>query len=77
MVRALNWSRFSLRGAELRLLHAMGWETANIHMGTKSARKAILRHLGKQKGNWLHKAAGEMVKAVRADWETWKKEGYA
>jgi len=77
MVRALNWSRFSLRGAELRLLHAMGWETANIHMGTKSARKGILRHLGRQKGNWLHKAAGEMVKAVRADWQTWRKEGYA
>jgi hypothetical protein len=64
-------------GAELRLLHAMGWETANIHMGTKSSRKAILRHLGKQNGKWLHKAAGEMLKAVRADWQTWKKEGYA
>ena len=65
------------RGTELRLLHAMGWETANIPMGTKSARKGILRHLGRQKGNWLHKAGGEMVKAVRADWQTWRKEGYA
>ncbi len=64
-------------GAELRLLHAMGWETANIHMGTGSARKPILRHLEKQKGKWLHKAAGEMLKAVRADWQTWRKDGYA
>src|SRR3984893_12103852 len=37
---------------ELRLLHAMGWETANIHLGTPSARKSILRHLEKQKGKW-------------------------
>jgi hypothetical protein len=63
-------------GAELRLLHAMGWETANIHLGTKAARKAILRHLGKQKGKWLHEAAGEMLEAVRSDWQTWKKDGY-
>src|SRR5271154_6216299 len=37
-------------GTELRLLHAMGWETANVHLGTPSARKAILHHIGKQKG---------------------------
>src|SRR5271157_2604729 len=44
-------------GTELRLLHAMGWETANVHLGTPSARKAILHHIGKQKGKWLHQAA--------------------
>jgi uncharacterized protein DUF2252 len=63
-------------GAELRLLHAMGWETANIHLGTETARKAILRHLTKQKGKWLHEAASVMMKAVREDWEVWKKDGY-
>jgi len=42
---------------ELRLLHSMGWETANIHLGTPSARKAILRHLDTQKARWLHRAA--------------------
>ena len=62
---------------ELRLLHAMGWETANIHLGTPSARKVILRHLDKQKGKWLHDAAEDMLQAVRADWEVWKKKGYA
>jgi hypothetical protein len=41
------------QGEESRLLHAMGWETANIHLGTRFARKAILRHLQKQKGSWL------------------------
>lgn len=62
---------------ELRLLHAMGWETANIHLGTLSARKAIMRHLEKQKGKWLHRAAEAMLEAVRADWTVWKKKGYA
>ena len=68
----------SLRGpdTELRLLHAMGWETANIHLGASSARKSILRHLDKQKGKWLHHAAEAMLQAVRSDWDVWKKKGY-
>ena len=36
----------------------MGWETANIHLGTPSARRLILRHVDKQKGKWLHEATG-------------------
>jgi hypothetical protein len=65
------------QGKELRLLRAMGWETANIHLGTKSARSAILRHLQKQKAKWLHVAAEQMLDAVRQDWKDWKKDGYA
>jgi hypothetical protein len=64
-------------GKELRLLRAMGWETANIHLGTTSARKPILRHMLKQKPRWLHQATEAMLNAVREDWKTWKKEGYA
>jgi hypothetical protein len=64
-------------GKELRLLRAMGWETANIHLGTTSARKPILRHLQKQKPRWLHEATEKMLQAVREDWKVWKKEGYA
>jgi len=65
------------QGQELRLLRAMGWETANIHLGTKTARKPILRHLQKQKGRWLHAATEKMLKSVREDWKVWKKGGYA
>ncbi len=65
------------QGKELRLLRAMGWETANIHLGTKTARSAILRHLQKQKAKWLHIAAEKMLEAVREDWKDWKKDGYA
>jgi uncharacterized protein DUF2252 len=60
-------------GKELRLLHAMGWETSNIHLGTKTVRKPILRHMQKQKAKWLHRSTEEMLKAVRADWKTWRK----
>jgi hypothetical protein len=61
---------------ELRLLQAMGWETANIHLGSPSACKSILRHISKQKGKWLHHAAEAMLDAVRADWNVWRKKGY-
>jgi hypothetical protein len=64
-------------GKELRLLRAMGWETANIHLATKTARKLILRHIQKQKSRWLHVATAEMLKSVRDDWKTWTKDGYA
>ena len=63
-------------GQESRLLHAMGFETANIHLGTRSARKTILRHLQRQKPKWLHRATLAMLDAVRADWKDWKKDGY-
>ena len=63
-------------GKELRLLRSMGWETANIHLGTRNARKSIVNHLQKQKAKWLHQAAEQMVNAVREDWEIWRKDGY-
>ena len=60
---------------ELRLLSAMGWETANIHLGKANARKQIDRHLGRLKSNWLFAAAKDMEDAVTSDWHTWKKSG--
>ena len=61
---------------EVRLLGAMGFETANIHLGTRPARKPILQYLKKQKPTWLHGAVLDMVKALRSDWQEWKKSGY-
>lgn len=63
-------------GSELRLLHAMGRETANIHLGSTSARRHILRHIRNQKRKWLHEATQAMVRLVVADWKMWKKQGY-
>jgi hypothetical protein len=60
---------------ELRLLSAMGSETANIHLGTLEARKFIQRHLSRLKSDWLFGAAKDMGKALTSDWHTWKKSG--
>jgi len=58
---------------ELRLLFSMGWETANIHLGSRGARKSIRRHLDRLKPDFLVRAAEDMVKAVNKDWRDWKK----
>lgn len=56
---------------EDRLLFAMGFETANVHMGTPAARAAILRHLRRRPPDWLHRAAKPFVEAVVTDWRDW------
>ncbi len=56
---------------ELRLLFAMGWETANIHLGSRKVAKQIRHHLDRLKPNWLSSAAKDMAKAVREDWLAW------
>ena len=64
-------------GQEMRLLRTMGFETANIHLGTRTARMPTLRHMQKQRGKWLHKATLAMLDAMRSDWKAWSKGGYA
>ena len=56
---------------ESKLLHAMGWETANLHLGSRQTRK-LLENLNKRPPNWLHKAAARMVEATKADWNEWR-----
>jgi hypothetical protein len=57
---------------EARLLYCMGWETANIHFGSKRAIPQIKRDLAARRGRWLHKAAKAMLKATMTDWEDWR-----
>jgi hypothetical protein len=59
---------------EVRLLHAMGWETANVHLGTGKA-KTLAADLAKRPRGWLYRAAKAMEKAVLADFEEYKKAG--
>jgi hypothetical protein len=58
---------------EERLLHSMGFETANIHLGSKQAVKNMRRDLAKRKPGWLHESAKKMVGAVQRDWQEWRK----
>jgi hypothetical protein len=60
---------------ERRLLSAMGWETANIHLGTVDAQKYNRGHLARLKPGWLYTAAKKMEEAVTGDWRAWKKSG--
>lgn len=61
---------------EARLLAAMGWETANIHLGSGPEPAAWSRaDLKRRPEDWLLKASQEMVKATLKDWEAWKVAG--
>jgi len=57
---------------ESKLLHAMGFETGNVHLGTPRAVKNIQRDLSRRPANWLHAAATKMVEAVTQDWKDWR-----
>ena len=56
---------------EGKLLYAMGWETANVHLGDRQHIKVVQRDLDARKSTWLRKAAKAMVKATLADWRAW------
>jgi len=55
------------------LLHAMGFETANVHLGTPGARRKISRHLREFSKKMLKKAAMKMRDALAKDFQRWRK----
>jgi Uncharacterized protein conserved in bacteria (DUF2252) len=56
------------------LLKAMGWETANIHLGSGEVIKDVRKDLKdkKDKETWLADAADRMIEALSADFEEWQ-----
>lgn len=57
---------------EVALLHAMGRETANVHLHSVEA-KVLVADLRKRGDRWLDHAAKEMQEKVRDDWQEWRK----
>jgi hypothetical protein len=57
---------------ELRLLHAMGFETANVHLGSIKA-GTLLTDLKKRPRNWLLRNARAMEKSILADFKAQSK----
>lgn len=55
---------------ERHLLHAMGWETANVHLGSGGARR-LLADLRRRPKHWLLHAATAMAAAVERDYADW------
>jgi hypothetical protein len=51
-----------------KLLHAMGWETANVHLGSTKANK-LKADLAKRRRGWLLEAAEKMERALLADFQ--------
>jgi hypothetical protein len=58
---------------EQALLHAMGTEAANVHLGRNGVVKKILQDLRQRKACWLRSAAKEMAKATERDWKKYAK----
>jgi uncharacterized protein (DUF2252 family) len=58
---------------EQRLLWMMGWESANMHLGTSARRREILADLARRKRAWLTRASERMAEAVTRDWRKWNK----
>jgi hypothetical protein len=58
---------------EERLAYYMGWETANIHLGSRRAIPAVKRDLARRKDRWLHKAAKTMLQVTLDDWKVWRR----
>jgi hypothetical protein len=50
----------------------MGYETANIHLGSREAIKKVRSDLDKRPGKWLREASRTMVKALENDWQKWR-----
>jgi hypothetical protein len=58
---------------EETLLHAMGAETANVHLGSRRQVKGILKDLHRRKANWLRSAGKYMAKAIEKEWKDYRK----
>ena len=61
------------RPDEHLLLHEMGSEAANVHLGTKRQVRNILKDMQSRKANWLRAAAREMARAVEKEWKEYRK----
>jgi len=58
---------------EETLLHAMGVEAANVHLGSKRQVRNVLKDMSRRKSNWLVTAAKQMAKAMSSEWHDYKR----
>jgi uncharacterized protein (DUF2252 family) len=59
---------------EERLLWAMGYELANVHLGTRQAATRVRSDLRRRKTRWLRECAEIMAEATVKDWKAWRKQ---
>lgn len=58
-----------------RVLHAMGAEVANVHLGTPNAADAILSDLDRRTAGWLADTSRALVDLLEADRQEWRSGG--
>jgi uncharacterized protein (DUF2252 family) len=68
----IELSQLSRRRDEDKLLWAMGYELANVHLGTHGVVARILPDLRRHKPKWLRQSAEAMAEATLADWQEWR-----
>jgi hypothetical protein len=54
-------------------LRAMGWETANVHLGSPGAMPRVQDDLRQRPPGWLAAAAQAMAEATMEDWRAWRR----
>jgi hypothetical protein len=57
---------------DVKLLHAMGWETANVHLADRAARAKVRAALKRRPANWLYEAGKDMMDVMMEDWGEWR-----
>jgi hypothetical protein len=57
---------------DYRLLRAMGWETANIHLGSMIAPDRVLADLKSRPAGWLRDSTRRMLHTLQQDWKQWR-----
>jgi hypothetical protein len=57
---------------EERLLYAMGWDIANLHLGSAERIPGVKKDLAGRKGRWLRDGAKAMADATKDDWKLWR-----
>lgn len=68
----IELTQLSKKVDEQRLLWAMGFETANVHLGSKSVVSAVRRDASRRRHDWLHSAMSKMTDTVLEDYEDWR-----
>ncbi len=56
---------------EYTLLHAMGKEVANVHLGSAGHVKSVLKDLRGRDKKWLRRAGKQMARVMVAEWKAY------
>src|SRR5262249_2238201 len=70
----IEMANIPLHRDEERLLHAMGFETANVHLADGRLRTRIRTDLDRRRGRWLHQCAKTMAMSILNDTKEWRRK---